>query len=105
MEKLSVLFFSLMFCYVTSTEPECSKFHYEEQYLEKMIRTEIKFKELQKLVEGRLTEMEESRYLCEQSHDKIEKLAQEAKDVLAETKSMTGLFLLLKKSDMYGFSL
>jgi len=26
----------------------CSKYHYEEQLLEKMIRTEIKFEELQK---------------------------------------------------------
>jgi len=39
-----VLVFSLMlfFSITTSREPHCSKFHYEEQLLEKVIRGEIK---------------------------------------------------------------
>lgn len=54
--SLALLF---LHCHVKGDEPQCSKFHYEEQMLEKMIRTQIKFEEMKKQVEDRLQDMEE----------------------------------------------
>lgn len=46
------LFISLVLSLSTTsssaTEPHCSKFHYEEQLLEKMIRTEFKVEQMEK---------------------------------------------------------
>ena len=44
-------------CWAQEPHCTCSKFHYEEQLLEKMIRTEIKFEELHKKVDAKLTDM------------------------------------------------
>jgi len=49
-----MLFFSI----TTSREPHCSKFHYEEQLLEKVIRWEIKVEHLVAEVDKIKTEAE-----------------------------------------------
>jgi len=49
-----MLFFSI----TTSREPHCSKFHYEEQLLEKIIRGEIKEEHLVAEVDKIKTEAE-----------------------------------------------
>ena len=43
---------------VTAREPHCSRFHYEEQLLEKVIRSEIRMETLDMAVEKVRTDME-----------------------------------------------
>ena len=43
---------------VTAREPHCSRFHYEEQLLEKVIRSEIRMETLDAAVEKVRTDME-----------------------------------------------
>lgn len=98
MKMRSFVCLSLICFYATTGEPQCSKFHYEEQLLEKMIRTEIKFEALQKLVEESLKQMENTNIACErkfstatsESHVKIENLAKEFREVIADTKLVKG---------------
>jgi len=48
----------LLFSITTSREPHCSKFYYEEQLLEKVIRGEIKVEQLVAEVDKIKTEAE-----------------------------------------------
>ena len=43
---------------LTAREPHCSRFHYEEQLLEKVIRSEIRMETLDTAVEKVRTDME-----------------------------------------------
>ena len=43
---------------VTAREPQCSRFHYEEQLLEKVIRSEIRMETLDTAVEKVRADME-----------------------------------------------
>ncbi|XP_045204159.2 uncharacterized protein LOC123557038 [Mercenaria mercenaria] len=47
---LILLGFGIVQCASLGPEPQCSKFHYEEQLLEKMIRTEVKVEEIEKRI-------------------------------------------------------
>jgi len=46
--------FVQVLCVMREPECTCSKFHYEEQTLEKMIRTEMKFQDLQEKLDAKL---------------------------------------------------
>ena len=46
--------FAQVLCVMREPECTCSKFHYEEQTLEKMIRTEMKFHVLQENLDAKL---------------------------------------------------
>ena len=51
--------FLLTLCFaVTAREPHCSRFHYEEQLLEKVIRSEIRMETLDTAVEKVRTDMD-----------------------------------------------
>lgn len=52
---ITLILFQTTFCKIQ--EPHCSKFHYDEQLLEKMIRTEIKLEEIQNYVQTAIEEM------------------------------------------------
>ena len=45
---------NMVSAYMKEPECTCSKFHYEEQLLEKMIRTELKFQALQKQLDAKM---------------------------------------------------
>ena len=45
-----VSFLGIVHCISLGSEPKCSRFHYEEQLLEKVIRMEIKVEEIEKRV-------------------------------------------------------
>lgn len=56
-----------------STEPQCTPFSYQEQLLEKMIRTEIKFEDLQNRLTNELKEFKnDSKTFLESAGQQIE---------------------------------
>ena len=63
---------SILFPAVMAIEPHCSRFHYEEQLLEKLIRSEIRMETLDAAVEKVRADMEaEIQTLRDNSHFQI----------------------------------
>ncbi|XP_045186430.2 uncharacterized protein LOC123544426 [Mercenaria mercenaria] len=66
--------------FVSSSEPECSKFHYEEKTLEKMIKTEIYVDKIKSETENMQQKMSEKLDGIQEDCETTERELKEAKE-------------------------
>lgn len=97
----TIVLFEIVFCEIQ--EPHCSRFHYDEKLLEKMIRAEIKFEEIQNYVQSAIEEMKNTLTSFnqrveqrEKKHsEKIENTVEKTETVLAKVEEVRGKSVLV----------
>jgi len=81
----AAIFFGLFLLNDTFGEPKCSKYHYEEQVLERTIRTEIKVESIKEQVDSILGRVEQTLIALDTKLQDIEKRSDSLKTTILES--------------------